>query len=91
MVEFAPRTNISTQWTPNIPGTHGVDIVITGTASDGAPVERTAFLSVDVQPDLSKLQVTGNLVMVIGLVILVLGLLIFAFTRGIRKIIPRNG
>lgn len=91
VVEFAPGTKISAQWTPSIPGTHGVDIVITGTASDGAPVERTAFLSVDVQPDPSKLQVTGNLVMVIGLVILVLGLLIFAFTRGIRKIIPRNG
>ena len=91
VVEFAPGTNISAQWTPSIPGTHGVDIVITGTASDGAPVERTAFLSLDVQPDPSKLQVTGNLVMVIGLVILVLGLLIFAFTRGIRKIIPRNG
>ena len=91
LVEFAPGTNISAQWTPKVSGTHGVDIVITGTASDGAPVERTAFLSVDVQPDPSKLQVTGNLVMVIGLVILVLGLLIFAFTRGIRKIIPRNG
>lgn len=85
LVEFAPGTNISAKWTPSISGTHGVDIIMTGTALDGAPVERTAFLSVDVQPNPSKLQVTRNLVMLISLVILGLGLLVFAFVRTVRK------
>jgi hypothetical protein len=89
-LDFAPGTQISTLWTPKISGTHGVDIVVTGVASDGAPVERTAFLSVEVQPNPGKLQVTGNLVLVIGLVALVLGLVVFAVILVIRKIAHRK-
>lgn len=89
-IDFVPGGKISTTWTPKIPGTHGVDIVVTSAAPDGSPVERTAFLSVDVQPNPSKLQVTGNLVMVIGLVVLLLGLIVMFFFRGVRKIARRK-
>jgi hypothetical protein len=90
LVEFTPGTNTSTLWIPKVPGVHGVDIVVTSTALDGSPIERTAFLSVDVQPNPSKLKVTVNLVLIIGLVVLVLGLIVFAITRVIRKIVRRK-
>jgi len=89
-VDFAPGGKITTIWTPKTSGTHGIDIVVTSAAADGSPVERTAFLSVDVQPNPSMLQVTGNLVMVIGFVVLLLGLIVMFFFRGVRKIARRK-
>jgi hypothetical protein len=90
LVDFGPGTNISASWTPKVPGAHGVDIVVTGAASDGAPIERSAFLSVDVQPNPSKLQITWNLILVVGLVVLLLGLIVFAFILFIRRIAHRK-
>lgn len=90
LVDFEPGTNISANWIPKIPGAHGVDIVVTGAASDGATIERTAFLSVDVQPNLSKLQVTGNLVLVIGVAVFMLVLIVVAGIRAVRKIARRK-
>ena len=37
-------------WTPSLPGLHAIDVSVLGTGPDGMPLERTAFLSVDVQP-----------------------------------------
>jgi hypothetical protein len=85
-LDFVPGKKISATWTPKVTGAHGVDIVVSGVAPDGAPVERTAFLSVEVQPNISNLQVNTNLILVIGLVILVLGLIVFAAIRIIRRI-----
>jgi hypothetical protein len=90
ILDIPSGTQVSTQWTPRIPGTYGVDIVVTGVAADGAVIERTAFLSVDVQPNPSKLQVTGNLILVIGLVIFVLGLLLFAVIWFVRRVARRK-
>ena len=86
VLEFPAGKSISTAWKPKTPGAHGVDIIVTSAATDGAPVERTAFLSVEVQPNPSQFQVTGNLVLVIGLAVLVLGLILFAFVRTLRKV-----
>ncbi len=41
-------------WTPAETGVHGVDIVAQATAPDGTPIERTTFLSVEVQPAAEK-------------------------------------
>jgi hypothetical protein len=60
--------------------------VVSGVAPDGNPVERTAFLSVEVQPSPSKFQVNANIIIIIGLVFLVLGLMVFAAIRIIRRI-----
>jgi pimeloyl-ACP methyl ester carboxylesterase len=41
-------------WTPTETGVHGVDIVAQAAAPDGSPIERTTFLSVEVQPAAEK-------------------------------------
>ena len=35
-------------------GVHGVDIIAQATAPDGSPIERTTFLSLEVQPAAEK-------------------------------------
>ncbi len=37
-------------WTPNVPGVHGLDVTAHATAPDGTLVERSVFLSVEAQP-----------------------------------------
>ena len=37
-------------WKPRAPGLYGVTLRVAGLTADGAPVERTAFLSVEAQP-----------------------------------------
>ena len=41
-------------WTPAQTGVHGVDIVAQANAPDGSPIERTTFLSIEVQPAAEK-------------------------------------
>jgi pimeloyl-ACP methyl ester carboxylesterase len=89
-LDFLPGAKIAAKWTPKISGAHGIDIIVTSLASDGAPVERTAFLAVDVQPNPGKLQVTGNLVMVIGLIVFLLAIIGITLTRFVRKIMRRK-
>lgn len=89
-LDFAPGAQIAKTWTAKVAGTHGVDIVVTGVAADGSAVERTAFLSVEVQPNMSKTQITLNLILVIVAVALILALIVYAFARGIRKIARRK-
>jgi pimeloyl-ACP methyl ester carboxylesterase len=40
----------SASWKPDAPGLYGIDIRVTGNGPDSAPVERTAFLSLETQP-----------------------------------------
>ena len=89
-LNFASGTQISTAWTPKTSGVYGVDIVITATAPDGSPIERTAFLSVEVQPNPGKGQVTGNLVLVIVVLCLVLGLIALPVFWLLRKLLRRK-
>ena len=74
-LNFAAGTQLSTTWTPPTAGVYGVDIVVTAAAPDGSPIERTAFLSVEVQPNPSTSQVRTNLVLLIAGICLVLGLI----------------
>lgn len=88
-LNFPAGQNISTTWTPNKAGTYAVDIIVTGIAPDGSPVERTDFLAIEVQPNPSKGQITFNLVAVIIVVVLVLILILFAILRGTGKLIRK--
>ena len=88
-LNFPAGQNISTTWTPNKAGTYAVDIIVTGIAPDGSPVERTDFLAIEVQPNPRKGQITFNLVAVIIVVVLVLILILFAILRGTGKLIRK--
>ena len=89
-LNFPAGQNISTTWTPNKAGTYAVDIIVTGIAPDGSPVERIDFLAVEVQPNLSKGQITFNLVAVIAVIVLVLILILRAILRGTSKLVRRR-
>ena len=88
-LNFPAGQNISTTWTPTKAGTYAVDIIVTGIAPDGSPVERTDFLAIEVQPNPSKGQITFNLVAVIAVVALILILILFAIFRGAGKLIRK--
>lgn len=81
--------NVFTTWRPRKTGTYAVDIVVTGTAPDGSAVERTDFLAIEVQPNLTKGQITFNLVVVIVIVLLVLFLILRLIFRGAGKLVRR--
>lgn len=53
-------------WTPAETGVHGVDIIAQAAAPDGSPIERTTFLSVEVQPAAEKGQRNLNLLIAAG-------------------------
>jgi hypothetical protein len=86
-VVFIPGKQISTVWVPRTVGTYGVDIVVTGIAPDGSPVERTAFLSVEVQSNPGKIQGILNLILVIAVFAAIFGLIVFLFIPFILKAI----
>jgi len=88
-LNFPAGTNISTTWTPTQPGLYAVDIVVTGLAPDGSPVERTDFLALEVQTTPNKLQINFNLIAVIAIVLLILFLIFRTLFRGARKLIQR--
>jgi hypothetical protein len=88
-LDFAPATQIAAVWTARSAGTYGVDIVVTGIAPDSSPVERTAFLAVEVLPVPDRSLVTRNFLLVIAAVISVfffLGLIGLAVLLIFRKI-----
>jgi hypothetical protein len=45
-------------WSPAGPGLYGIDVVLSGKAPDGTPIERSAFLSVEAQPTSEQISVT---------------------------------
>ncbi len=89
-IDFTPGTQVSASWTPQKVGTYGVDIIVTGRAPDGSQVERTAFLSEEVQPNLSNLQISLNLALVLILVVAILVLVMFLAVRSFRRLAHRN-
>ena len=88
-LDFPAGQAVSAAWTPKAPGAYAVDIVVTGSAPDGSPVERTDFLAVEVQPNRSRGQVTFNLFALIAGVVLVLALILFGVYRAVRRIVRR--
>ncbi len=79
----------SIAWTPKSPGVYGIDMVITGQAPDGKPIERTAFLTVEAQPAGSPKQATANLSALIAGVVIALALVAFLFIWIIRRLFRR--
>ncbi len=77
-------------WTPPSPGTYGIDLVVTGQAPDGTPIERTAFLAIEAQPAAGTDKAATNLALLIGGVVLLLALLIFLLLRLIRAVSRRG-
>jgi hypothetical protein len=87
-LEFPAGQNVSMTWTPHEPGTHAVDIVVTARAPDGSLIERTDFLSIEVQPNPGRARIAFNLILVIALVLLfVTGffLALFWLVRRLRR------
>ncbi len=80
-LDFPAGENISVNWTPRNPGIYAVDILVTGLAPDGSTIERTGFLSIEVQPNRSKTQITFNLIFLIAVIILVLFGILYVVVR----------
>ena len=85
-IRFPSGRNVLTSWTPREPGTYGVDIVVTGKAPDGSTIERTDFLAVEVQPNVSRQEVTLTAILLIAIVVLVFFGILYAFIRLIRRV-----
>lgn len=68
-----------TEWKPGVTGLHGIDVVVNGNAPDGTIIERSAFLSVDVQPTPEQVQ-SSQLVFGVGIglvgIVIVMGILL---------------
>lgn len=87
---FATGQEISLDWRPAIAGIHGIDVVVTGSGPDGQPVERTAFLAVEVQLEISQTRILANLAIVIGLTVLIGLALIGGLFFGVRRLLGRK-
>jgi len=76
MVTLAPSgTQVQGVWHPTQPGLHGIDIMVTADAPDGTPIERIAFLSVEVEPTAGRVQMQQR-VAISGFTLFVLTLLV---------------
>ncbi|HLO13636.1 MAG TPA: hypothetical protein VK206_02330, partial [Anaerolineales bacterium] len=84
-LNFPSGQNISAAWTPRDPGTYAVDILVTGLAPDGSTIERTGFLSVEVQPNPNKTQTTLNLILLLTIVVLLLFGILYGIVRLTRR------
>ena len=74
-------------WQPTTPGVYGINIQLVGSAPDGSPLEREAFLSVQAQPSAEQAATTrrwlgiGAAVILIGLV----AVFVLVVTRRVRR------
>ena len=84
-LDFPAGQATSATWVPRETGTHAVDIRVTALAPDGSSIERTNFLAIEVQPSFSRLQVSFNLVLLLGSVFLILIGIFFGITRLFRR------
>ncbi len=76
--------SFQTEWKPDQPGIYGIDLLVTAQSKIGEPIERSAFLSVEAQPDKSAggnlssflIKMFGvSIVGLIGLVLIAFGLI----------------
>ncbi len=79
---------VQADWTPAQSGLHAVEISAVGHLSDGTPVERVAFLSVDVQPaggfTLPRLVLAG--VVILGILLLIAFVVVVWVLMRLRRI-----
>jgi pimeloyl-ACP methyl ester carboxylesterase len=87
-LEFQPGRNATTSWTPLSAGLYAVDISVTGLVPDGSLIERSNFLALQVQPEISSQKITFNLAAILAavlfLLILVFSLVFWVFRRMVR-------
>ena len=88
-LDFPSGQAISATWTPVKAGTYAVDIIVSGAAPDGSPVERTDFLAVEVQPNPGRGQIAFNLAAVIAVIVAMLALILLGIFRGTRGVIRK--
>ncbi len=72
-------------WTPQAPGLYGIDVSALATSPDGTPIERTAFLSAEVQPSADSLQPLINLALIVVLLLALLCIIVILVRRVKRK------
>ena len=89
-LEMQPGAQAAASWRPAEPGTYGADVVITAQPPDGPPVERTAFLALEVQPNPTRARVTTNLVLVLAGALIFVALILYLAFRGLRRILRRR-
>jgi hypothetical protein len=71
MISLAPSGDEwQVAWKPAASGVYGINIQVRGSAPDGAPLERKAFLSVQAQP--AAIQVAANQQRIVTIFLLVL-------------------
>ena len=75
------------RWAPAAPGLYALDVYVAGEAPGGAPVARTAFLSVEAQPTVAQAQgAQSNLALIAGGVgVLILALVAAMVVRRARN------
>ena len=83
MEQASDSNGVQTTWQPAQPGLYGIEININGSAPDGYTIERTAFLTVEVQPD-SQRTVIGVLIVVGALALVTLVIV------GLMKVLRRK-
>ena len=85
-LELPAGQNVSMTWTPQRPGTHAVDIVVSALAPDGSTIERTDFLAIEVLPNPGRTRIAFNLVLVIVFLLLVLAGFLLAVIWLVRRL-----
>jgi pimeloyl-ACP methyl ester carboxylesterase len=89
ILEFQPGRNVTTSWTSSSAGLFAVDILVTGLAPDGSLIERTNFLTLQVQPEISSQRITINLAAILAAVLillfLVFSMIFWIFRRMVRQ------
>ena len=74
------------QWRPATAGLYSIDVVISGRAPDGTPVERSAFLAVEAQPPATPVRTVVVVVLICGgllgvVAVAALGVVAFVWRR----------
>jgi pimeloyl-ACP methyl ester carboxylesterase len=84
-IQFPAGRNVSVTWTPRNPGTHAVDVVVTGNAPDGSTIERTDFLAIEVQPNVSRPAVIFKAMLLMAIIVVGLVGVLYGIVRLIRR------
>ena len=75
-------------WEPTLPGLYAVDVHVTGETPDGSPVDRAAFLTLEVQPRSNQARTTailaGTAIVLVGIVVLGIGAVVWLVRRSRR-------
>ncbi|MFH2038803.1 MAG: hypothetical protein ABIJ65_05150 [Chloroflexota bacterium] len=87
--DFQPGRNATTSWTSSSTGLIAVDIIVTGLAPDGSLIERTNFLTLQVQPEISSQRITFNLAATLAAVLILLFLVFLMIFWVFRRLIRR--